>query len=137
GREADDEAEQALVLGEGSRAPRRDAGDQHLRKHTTTSLHEHLAALFEHYAPRISERSPPPCGEGLGVGVAGGRRASPNCDPPPQPSPARGEGALALCQAYCGSRPASLTTCCATTRSFLIFAANSSGELIAGTSPRL
>ena len=35
-----------------------------------------------------------PCGEGLGVGVAVGRRAlRNNNDPPPQPSPTRGEGA--------------------------------------------
>ena len=38
--------------------------------------------------------SPPPCGEGLGVGVVVGRHTSRiNNDPPPQPSPTRGEGA--------------------------------------------
>jgi tRNA pseudouridine32 synthase / 23S rRNA pseudouridine746 synthase len=38
--------------------------------------------------------SPPPCGEGLGVGVAvGGRTSCKNDDPPPHPSPTRGEGA--------------------------------------------
>jgi long-chain acyl-CoA synthetase len=38
--------------------------------------------------------SPPPCGEGLGVGVAiGGYISRHNNDPPPQPSPTRGEGA--------------------------------------------
>src|SRR5262249_35292433 len=37
---------------------------------------------------------------------------------------------------YCGSSPASFTTCCATTRFFLISAANASGVLIAGTRPR-
>src|SRR3954454_9487423 len=41
-----------------------------------------------------SVRSPPPCGEGLGVGVAVGGDLSRNNDvPPPQPSPTRGEGA--------------------------------------------
>jgi tRNA pseudouridine32 synthase/23S rRNA pseudouridine746 synthase len=36
----------------------------------------------------------PPCGEGLGVGVAvGGRSSNNNYYPPPQPSPTRGEGA--------------------------------------------
>src|SRR6476659_10341470 len=34
-----------------------------------------------------------PCGEGLGVGVAVcGRVSGDNYDPPPQPSPTRGEG---------------------------------------------
>jgi protein ImuB len=37
--------------------------------------------------------SPPPCGEGLGMGVLGGGIASPQLlDPPPRPSPTRGEG---------------------------------------------
>ena len=40
--------------------------------------------------------SPPPCGEGLGVGVEpNGTLAPTRRDPPPQPSPTRGEGALA------------------------------------------
>ena len=38
--------------------------------------------------------SPPPCGEGLGVGVPfGARESCHNEYPPPQPSPTRGEGA--------------------------------------------
>src|SRR6266567_1375971 len=41
--------------------------------------------------PANSVRSPPPCGEGLGVGVYVGARVSyKNNDPPPQPSPTRG-----------------------------------------------
>src|SRR5215472_6743116 len=37
--------------------------------------------------------SPPPCGEGLGVGVVEWGTALPQPpDPPPQPSPTRGEG---------------------------------------------
>src|SRR5215468_10338574 len=37
--------------------------------------------------------SPPPCGEGSGVGVAPyGRAVALSLDPPPRPSPARGEG---------------------------------------------
>jgi hypothetical protein len=45
-------------------------------------------------ADAASVCSPPPCGEGLGVGVVrcGTIRASLQ-DPPPQPSPTRGEGA--------------------------------------------
>jgi tRNA pseudouridine32 synthase/23S rRNA pseudouridine746 synthase len=48
-------------------------------------------------AERAANSSPPPCGEGLGVGVkkaqtAGDAPASPD-HPPPQPSPTRGEGA--------------------------------------------
>ena len=40
--------------------------------------------------------SPPPCGEGLGVGVApGGTTGAPWHDPPPHPSPTRGEGVAA------------------------------------------
>src|SRR5947208_1609374 len=43
----------------------------------------------------VSSRSPPPCGEGLGVGVVVCRVGlSPSMDPPPQPSPTRGEGGL-------------------------------------------
>ena len=38
--------------------------------------------------------SPPPCGEGPGVGVEFDRLARHNSYPPPQPSPTRGEGAL-------------------------------------------
>ncbi|MCK9913630.1 RNA pseudouridine synthase [Microbacteriaceae bacterium K1510] len=38
--------------------------------------------------------SPPPCGEGSGVGVAVAEHAVANNYPPPQPSPTRGEGAL-------------------------------------------
>jgi protein ImuB len=44
---------------------------------------------------RAASLSPPPCGEGLGVGVvvvAGGRSSQNNDDPPPHPSPTRGEG---------------------------------------------
>src|SRR6266403_6042174 len=45
----------------------------------------------------ISVCSPPPCGEGLGVGVvrfwAGGATEISPHHPPPQPSPTRGEGA--------------------------------------------
>src|SRR5262245_58347010 len=38
--------------------------------------------------------SPPPCGEGLGVGVEpSGTARVPRHDPPPHPSPTRGEGA--------------------------------------------
>src|SRR5712692_3698069 len=38
----------------------------------------------------ISARSPPPCGEGLGVGaVVGGRISRNNYDPPPRPCPSR------------------------------------------------
>jgi len=40
--------------------------------------------------------SPPPCGEGSGVGVApGGTTGAPRHDPPPHPSPTRGEGVAA------------------------------------------
>jgi tRNA pseudouridine32 synthase/23S rRNA pseudouridine746 synthase len=38
--------------------------------------------------------SPPPCGEGSGVGVEFDNAASSNDYPPPQPSPTRGEGAV-------------------------------------------
>ena len=42
--------------------------------------------------------SPPPCGEGLGVGVrVGGHVSRNNNDPPPHPSPTRGEGADRVC----------------------------------------
>jgi hypothetical protein len=48
-------------------------------------------------SPASSVCSPPPCGEGLGVGVvqlfAGGANVTSLRYPPPQPSPARGEGA--------------------------------------------
>ena len=41
--------------------------------------------------------SPPPCGEGLGVGVAvGGYSLRHNYDPPPQPSPTRGREQTAV-----------------------------------------
>jgi hypothetical protein len=65
--------------------------------------HRHVGAdivrrhdLVHGETPR-SLRSPPPCGEGSGVGVASGD-ASGAADaslhhPPPQPSPTRGEGA--------------------------------------------
>src|SRR6185295_14654164 len=40
-----------------------------------------------------SVSSPPPCGEGLGVGViVGGHTSINNNYPPPHPSPTRGEG---------------------------------------------
>src|SRR5215831_535750 len=40
--------------------------------------------------------SPPPCGEGLGVGVVEWGSSAPQPpDPPPQPSPTRGEGVAA------------------------------------------
>ena len=42
----------------------------------------------------VSAISPPPCGEGPGVGVAPIAALSP-VDPPPRPSPAEGEGATA------------------------------------------
>ena len=42
--------------------------------------------------------SPPPCGEGLGVGVAVGGRTCEKTRPPPQPSPTRGEGANRRCR---------------------------------------
>src|SRR6516162_7882493 len=44
-------------------------------------------------------RSPPPCGEGLGVGVVvwGKSGAQPH-HPPPHPSPTRGEGADRICR---------------------------------------
>jgi tRNA pseudouridine32 synthase/23S rRNA pseudouridine746 synthase len=38
--------------------------------------------------------SPPPCGEGSGVGVQATHRANTGDYPPPQPSPTRGEGVL-------------------------------------------
>ena len=45
-------------------------------------------------ADLAASSSPPPCGEGLGMGVAvGGHTSCKNDDPPPQPSPTRGEGA--------------------------------------------
>ena len=39
-----------------------------------------------------TECSPPPCGEGLGVGVLKRQSHGPLTDPPPRPSPTRGEG---------------------------------------------
>jgi hypothetical protein len=54
-----------------------------------------------------------PCGEGLGVGVAvGGQISRTKHDPPPQPSPTRGEGADRVCGNICG-----LTGICRTSRS--------------------
>src|SRR5262245_36707167 len=63
-------------------------------------------------------------------------------DPHPAPPPFRGReshrswgdrwGSLSG-SGHCGSRPASLTTCCAIARSCLISAANCSGVLAAGT----
>src|SRR5262249_1092110 len=45
---------------------------------------------------RAANSSPPPCGEGLGVGVVGGGISVPHLpDPPPQSSPTRGEGIAA------------------------------------------
>jgi hypothetical protein len=49
--------------------------------------------MLEHNSAAISVRSPPPCGEGLGVGVvqlfAGGANVISLHHPPPQPSPSR------------------------------------------------
>jgi acyl-coenzyme A synthetase/AMP-(fatty) acid ligase len=45
-----------------------------------------------------SNSSPPPCGEGVGVGVVRDGMALPQLpDPPPQPSPTRGEGGAVPC----------------------------------------
>src|SRR5579862_1935689 len=51
-------------------------------------------AQADRYLPRAAARfSPPPCGEGSGVGIARcGTTSTTLHDPPPQPSPARGEG---------------------------------------------
>ncbi|MGJ4892489.1 pseudouridine synthase [Bradyrhizobium sp. HKCCYLRH3099] len=49
------------------------------------------ASASPHSAPSCGTASPPPCGEGSGVGVPAGSLA--RSHPPPQPSPARGEGA--------------------------------------------
>jgi hypothetical protein len=51
--------------------------------------------------PRTRSSSPPPCGEGLGVGVVQLRAIDGSgallLDPPPLPSPAGGEGAHRVC----------------------------------------
>ncbi|NVN85412.1 MAG: cisplatin damage response ATP-dependent DNA ligase [Rhodopseudomonas sp.] len=52
-------------------------------------LSETVALMWP--TPRTHASSPPPCGEGSGVGGHNGSLASDH--PPPQPSPARGEGA--------------------------------------------
>src|SRR5262245_65858512 len=58
-------------------------------------LLEHVRLCLKHVGDTYSVCSPPPCGEGLGVGVArffaGG--ATEISLPPPHPSPARGGGA--------------------------------------------
>ncbi len=60
------------------------------RNRKTVDLH--LPLQGEHAASRAFF-SPPPCGEGPGVGVEpSGTLASTGLDPPPQPSPTRGEG---------------------------------------------
>ena len=52
-------------------------------------------AKHDHH--RTASSSPPPCGEGLGVGVERGGTTVPQPpDPPPQPSPTRGEGVAAV-----------------------------------------
>src|SRR6266849_8976959 len=62
------------------------------------------ARLGHRIAPPVSQldggsaanSSPPPCGEGSGVGVEDWGTAGPQLpDPPPQPSPTRGEGVAA------------------------------------------
>ncbi|NPV24016.1 RluA family pseudouridine synthase [Bradyrhizobium aeschynomenes] len=50
-----------------------------------------LASHASHSSPACGPDSPPPCGEGSGVGVPTGSLA--RSHPPPQPSPTRGEGA--------------------------------------------
>jgi hypothetical protein len=63
-----------------------------------TSLKRFPLMLIQNRAAR-SVGSPPPCGEALGVGVAvGGHLPRNNYDPPPQPSPTRGEGADRACR---------------------------------------
>src|SRR4051812_783587 len=49
-----------------------------------------VSRLSPSLPPTCGTNSPPPCGEGSGVGVPA---KTARVDPPPQPSPARGEGA--------------------------------------------
>src|SRR5579859_7284829 len=66
----------------------------HIVMHIRDDADFHCGASASRSAQRLTS---PPCGEGLGVGVVASREGrSPSTDPPPQPSPTRGEGVTRL-----------------------------------------